>query len=209
MFPQQNGDGVAALGWLLNTDFPATVQRLSEHLGLNGNGAVRQNGKPKIVATYDYRDEHSELLYQVVRYDCRDPKLFRQRAPKDGGGWTWSIKKVRKVPYCLPELTAADVASTVYIPEGEKDVDRLVKSALVATTNAGGAGKWQAAFADFLVGRPVAILPDNDKAGRDHAEKVARSLVGKAMSIKVIELPGLSEKGDVSDWLDSGGLSKS
>jgi len=39
--------------------------------------------KPRIVATYPYRDESGELLFQVVRYE---PKKFKQRRPKPGGG---------------------------------------------------------------------------------------------------------------------------
>src|SRR5690606_38796006 len=37
------------------------------------------NGKPRIVATYEYRDEASDLLFQVVRFE---PKDFRQRRPR-------------------------------------------------------------------------------------------------------------------------------
>ena len=44
------------------------------------------NEKPRIVGTYDYRDEAGKLLLQVVRYE---PKDFRQRRPKAGGGWNW------------------------------------------------------------------------------------------------------------------------
>ena len=89
--------------------------------------------------------------------------------------------------------------------EGEKDADRLGTYDLVATTNPMGAGKWRDEYAEALRGRAVAILPDNDEPGRQHALEVARSLQGKAVSIKVVELPGLPEKGDVSDWLDAGG----
>jgi putative DNA primase/helicase len=199
---QNCGDGIASLQWLTGDTFPDTIKRLAAHLGVNGNGNHSKNVKSKIVVTYDYREEQNELLYQICRMD---PKDFRQRRPKAGGEWNLTVKGVRKVPYRLPELLAADLAALVFIPEGEKDADRLVKSGLVATTNAGGAGKWEAAFAEFLVGRNVVVLADNDAAGRNHAKKVARSLVGKAASIKVIELPGLPEKGDVSDWFDAGG----
>jgi len=48
------------------------------------------------------------------------------------------------------------------------------------------------------------ILADNDDAGRKHAQIVARSLRGVAASIKVVDLPGLPAKGDVSDYLDTG-----
>ena len=51
----------------------------------------------------------------------------------------------------------------------------------------------------------MVILPDNDQPGRDHAQKVARSLHGIAASVKIVELPDLPAKGDVSDWLDAGG----
>ena len=53
--------------------------------------------------------------------------------------------------------------------------------------------------------RILVVLPDNDEPGRRHAEKVAKSLWSKAASIKVLKLPGLPDKGDVSDWLDAGG----
>jgi len=38
---------------------------------------------------------------------------------------------------------------------------------------------------------------------------VAQSLVGKAKSIRMLELPNLPPKGDVSDWLEAGGTKKS
>jgi len=50
----------------------------------------------------------------------------------------------------------------------------------------------------------VAILPDNDEPGRKHARDVALSLRGIATQVKVVDLPGLPKKGDVSDWLAAG-----
>jgi hypothetical protein len=99
--------------------------------------------KPKlgpIVATYDYCDEHGAVLFQVVRFA---PKTFRQRQPKDAD-WSWKMDGVRRVLYRLPELLAGDLTTTVFIAEGEKDADALVKLGLLATTNVSGAGKWHA-----------------------------------------------------------------
>jgi putative DNA primase/helicase len=48
------------------------------------------------------------------------------------------------------------------------------------------------------------VLPDNDDPGRAHAQSVAQALLGIAVTVKCIELPGLPEKGDVSDWLAEG-----
>ena len=50
----------------------------------------------------------------------------------------------------------------------------------------------------------VVIIPDNDGAGKKHAEQVANSLYGIAAEIRIIELPDVPDKGDVSDWLDAG-----
>lgn len=149
---------------------------------------------------YDYRDESGALLFQKVRYPG---KRFLQRRPDGNGGWIWNLKGVRQVLYRLPEVVGSpDVL--VFVVEGEKDVDTLARHGLLATTNPGGAGKWQAAFSKALSGRDVVILPDNDDPGRRHAEQVATSLHGLAQSVRVVALPGLPAKGDVSDWLGAG-----
>jgi hypothetical protein len=44
-------------------------------------------------------------------------------------------------------------------------------------------------YSESLRGAHVVIFPTNDKLGRKHAEHVAKSLWGKAKSIKLIELP--------------------
>ena len=114
------------------------------------------------------------------------------------------MQGVRRVLYKLPGLVATPRDIPVYIVEGEKDADRLWSLGLPATTNPGGAGKWLPEFNESLRGRPVGILPDNDEAGRRHAQKVAESLCNVAACVKIVELPGLPHKGDVSDWLDAG-----
>jgi hypothetical protein len=91
------------------------------------------------------------------------------------------------------------------VVEGEKDADNLARIGVLATCNAGGAGKWTADHAEFLRRRRAIIVPDNDDAGRKHAQQVAQSLNGIAESVRVVELPGLPAKGDASDWLAAGG----
>jgi len=163
--------------------------------------------KMTIAATYDYRDENGNLLFQVCRII---PKDFRQRRPDGNGGWIWDMKDVRRVIYRLREvIEAVNKDRTVYIVEGEKDVHSLEKLGLTATTNAGGAGKWLKEYSIFFnAGNQVVILPDNDQSGRDHAKKVASQLKERDVKVKIVELPGLPEKGDVSDWLAGGGTVK-
>ncbi len=156
----------------------------------------------KIVKTYDYQDESGKLLFQVVRFE---PKEFRQRRPDGKGGWVWNLEGVQRVPYRLPELITASMQDWIIIAEGEKDCDRLVELGFVATCCPMGAGKWRDEYNTYFETRLIAILGDNDKAGRDHVEQVARSLYGVAGEIRIFELPGLVEKADVSDWLDGDG----
>jgi putative DNA primase/helicase len=108
--------------------------------------------------------------------------------------------------YRLPEvLQAVAAGTTIYVPEGERDVETLRSLGLIATCNPMGVGKWRATYSATLRGAHVAILPDNDPPGRQHAEQVAQALYGVAASLKVVALPGLPEKGDVSDWMHAGG----
>ncbi len=183
-----------------NLDKPAAVAWLRERGHLAAPDVAPQHRRQ--VATYDYRDERGELLFQVVRFD---PKDFRQRRP-DGDGWTWKTAGVRRVLYRLPELIAAVKArQIVFVCEGEKAVDMLVSAGLEATCSPGGAGKWQAEYGAPLAGADVVILPDNDQPGRDHATSVTAALKGIVASVRVLELPGLPEKGDVADFLAAGG----
>ena len=169
------------------------------------NTQANTQKRGEIVATYDYHDPAGETLFQVVRYE---PKRFYQRRPDGNGDWIWNIKGVRRVLYRLPEVLAADSSSWIFVVEGERDSESLAAIGIVATTCPQGAGKWSKVDDSPLEGRRVAILPDNDKPGRKHAEQVARSLVGRAEQVRVAPLPDLPAKGDVTDWLEAGGTAE-
>lgn len=168
---------------------------------------TRQRGKGHVAATYPYHDAEGALLFEVVRLE---PKAFRQRRPDGAGGWVWSLKGVRRELYRLPQvLEAVRERRRVYVAEGEKDADRLAALGLVATTAPGGADKWARHYTEALAGAAdVVVLPDNDEAGAKHAAKVCAELDGKADLVRVLELPGLPPKGDVSDWLAKGGTAE-
>jgi hypothetical protein len=122
----------------------------------------------------------------------------------DYDGAEYRFRVCPRVPYRLPKLLNAE---TVYLPEGEKDVQTLEGWGLVASCNSGGSGNstLYAGWTDYFRGRHVVILPDNDEPGRKHAAAVAAALVSVAASVRIVELPGLPAKGDVTDWRDAGG----
>lgn len=150
------------------------------------------------VAEYVYTDEKGNPLTKSIKYK---PKGFSQLRWEDNK-WKWGLGKTRRVLYQLPKLIeAAEKDYTVYLVEGEKDVHSLMKLGFIATTNPMGAGKWQKSYNKFLSDVNLVIIPDNDDPGKDHAKNIATYLNGLAQSIKILTLPGLREKEDVSDWI--------
>ena len=148
------------------------------------------------------------MLYRVERRGKGAAPPFLQHGPDGRGGFHSArgcMQGVRRVPYRLPELIAADPAELVFLCEGEKDADRLSAAGLIATTNPGGAGKFTRELAPPLKGRSVVLLQDNDDAGAAHVAAAAAALEGIAAKAVPLLLPGLPPKGDVSDWLAAGG----
>ena len=189
---------------------PSDKAAVTAYLGRIGvfNGSA--SGKPpdKI---YSYRDENGTLLYQVLRFDgAEGKKRFSQRAPDGNGGWHWNLNGVRRVLYKLPELISElkeKRPEMVYVAEGEKDVDALREHEMAATTNPGGAGKWRAEYSEQLRASGsecIVIFPDNDEAGEKHALSIAGFCRTASLRVKIVKLPGLPPKGDVSDFFNSG-----
>lgn len=197
-----------------------TARQVVEAMGLELSDLFAEERKkaesaiPKhqwpVTATYVYRDEAGAPLYRVLRktsHDTGDKTFVQQRA--NGSSWVDGLGDVRRVLYRLPELLAADPTAPVFNVEGEKDVDNLAAIGIIATTNACGASSWKGElFAEAHRGRRVFVIPDNDKAGEARAKSVAESLRGVAASVTILRIPGLGPKGDVSDWLYTGGTAE-
>lgn len=168
----------------------------------NGNGADPKavHDRGKFVTAYDYTDANGGLLYQVCRYE---PKGFAQRRVV-GGKWVYGLGDVQRVLYRLPQvIEAVALKKDVFLVEGEKDADLLAEQGYVATTNPMGAGKWSPEYTKTLAGASVIVLPDNDEPGQAHAENVATELLATGAIVKVVQLPGLKPKGDVTDFVES------
>ncbi len=150
------------------------------------------------VDAYSYTDAKGVELFQVVRFE---PKQFAQRHRGADGAWVWNRGGAPAVLYRLDRLTAADPDTRVFIVEGERDVHTLERWGLLATTNAGGAGKWPRETS-VLAGRRVTIVPDRDEPGRRHARQVAAMLAGIAAEVHIVEVP---RGKDVTEFAALGG----
>jgi len=158
--------------------------------------------KKRIVATYDYVDEEGNLLFQVVRYE---PKNFKVRRKDKNGKWLYNLDGIEPILYRLPELIKSD--GMVFVTEGEKDADNLRSFGFTVTTAPFGAKKWREEFNKFFIGREVIILPDYDTPGIEHAITIAKSLDGKARSVRIVDPRSLNlgEKEDITNWIEKGG----
>ena len=172
-------------------DFGKILKGIADDFGITW-----EQQKSRIAKTYDYTDTGGNLLYQVCRME---PKDFRQRRPNGNGGWEWNLKGIQTVLYRLPEVLKAD---EVIIVEGEKDADNLSKLGFTATTSPMGARKWKPEYSEYLKGKQVVLIPDNDNEGREHMAQIGASLNGIA-SLKWIDLPDVPRKGDLSNFIST------
>lgn len=174
-------------------------------------------------AVYSYTDAEGKELFQVCRYayvqDGKRGKTFRQRRYDPKNPDANRLGYVNKVPselrdntlYKMPEITAAIAEHRpVYVVEGEKDVETLLRLGHVATCNPGGAGKWRESYSRLLAGADLIILPDcdtkeNDYTGQNHALDVALQSRPFARRVRLIDIkeacPELPPKGDISDMV--------
>lgn len=192
----------------------------SSHDGSDRSEIIGADGQPlttkkRVTYRYDYRDAGGRLLYQVQRYEWigkqgERRKIFSQRRPSGRGGWIDNLHGIEHQLYRQDDIAAARKGKdTIYLCEGEKDVDRLASLDLIATTNSGGASTWHERHAEALRGHNVVVLIDNDDAGRKRVHRVCHDLKKTTYSLKVLDLAefwaDIGDKDDVSNWLDRGG----
>jgi putative DNA primase/helicase len=200
------GGGIIELERALgNTDFRTARDEVFRIVGRVSSLNRNTRAKWHSTATYTYTDEMGSPLFRIFRLEpddraARDKKFYIERF--ESGSWIKGLGSTRRVPYHLPAILNAE---QVFISEGEKDADTVAAMGLVSTTCPLGAGKWTGEYSPYFKGKHAIVLMDNDDAGRAHATQVATEILPVAATVRVLELPDLPPKGDVSDWRSSGG----
>jgi len=142
-----------------------------------------------------YIQKHKGPGYRVVGFDeDGDPLL------KPGLG------DLEPILFGLPKLREAiENGEPVVHTEGCKDAITAQDKLGMAGVTSGGCKSWKSRFAqDYVGASEVWIIPDNDDEGRDYAQDVAQDQAGLVPIIKIVGLPDLEPKGDLTDWLDAG-----
>lgn len=183
--------------------------------------------RPKGIRYWDYPDRNGSPLARVERVDDGEgnKKIKQQRWDKDKKQWLYGLgtdKDLNKVARAsIPVYRYAEIRKaianneTIYLVEGEPCADLLWKLGLAATTNIGGGGKFTLTDSLDLQGaKLIVIVPDRDKKGIEHAEKVAEHFPDALWLYPFPESKAwenLPEKGglDIFDWITHEKLSVS
>lgn len=158
-----------------------------------------------LTGLYQYTDMNGYILFVRMRMDKTDgTKWIRPLSRDADGNWT-QLKEPTfsegKPLYNLQAI-AREPDKPVFIVEGEKCANALIKLGLIATTS-GGACSAKDANWQHLAGREVWIWPDNDDAGRQYASDVKAKLTALNCTVHIIDESALNlpVKGDCVDWM--------
>lgn len=161
----------------------------------------RYLGEP--IAVYEYLDESGVHVGSVIRWQRSSTEKEIRPISLHADGWRLEQMREPRPLLSLPAIATA--SGRIFVVEGEKCVDALAALGLLATTSAGGAQAAPRSDWRPLAGREVVILPDADEAGRKYAKEVARILheIDETTVVKIVEIEGLDEGGDVADLVDA------
>jgi len=177
-----------------------------------------KDGKPAFVVAGDegprvrgnelrrhvYRQGTVPVRIKIIKKDGKGA-LNAYRVSDADGVTGWQYKKpegFQQIPYFVPNADpfVAVINQPIFWTEGEKDVETVAALGGLAFTFGGVGDGDPPGCEQFVVGRRVVILADNDKPGREHAEKEAALASKGATSVKIIHFRELEDKQDVSDW---------
>jgi hypothetical protein len=181
--------------------------------------------RPKQTRYWEYPARDGSRLVRVVRSDDGEgnKKISQERWDKDKKRWVPGYGKDedanKVVRASIPIYRRAEVREAIakgepiHIVEGEPCADLLWKLGLAATTNIGGGGKFTLTDSMDLQGAElIVIVPDRDKKGIEHAEKVAEHFP-KALWLYPFPLSKVWENLpedhglDIADWIEHEKLS--
>jgi hypothetical protein len=163
-----------------------------------------ENGslKPGAEEVYEYHDKNGDLRFEKVRKQTNSASegIFL-RHPEKGNGMNGETY----LPYRLPDfpnLAKGDSLLMTY-HESESTADAVRELGIPATTTPlGPEMDIPSDVAPYFEGLQVVIFPDNDEEGHYHAGRVGEALLEVAKCVKIVELDGLEQGDDATDWIE-------
>lgn len=151
----------------------------------------------RLEAEYVYPDADGTVRLLKQRFRSPDgTKTFAWVHRNGSGSWETGKAEAPRRLYNLPAvLEAVRAGRAVLLVEGEKDADAATELGFAATTSPEAASV-DAELLAPLRDADVVIVGDNDGPGRKYVLAAAK-LLPRA---RVLALPGVAKKGDLSDW---------
>jgi hypothetical protein len=147
---------------------------------------------------YGFTSPSGEVLYAQAHKGSYYKKIGEDL-------WQEGLNGFPQVLYNLHELVeGVRAGKVIFHTEGPKDTETAKEKLDVVATTSGGTTSWRKEFRSYYVGADVVIVGDNDAKGRKYVAEVAEDLHPVARRVKVVELPGLGEAEDLTDWLEAG-----
>lgn len=190
-----------------NTDFPRIVDELSAKFGVITTEHLNTISSP-IERQHIYKNSDGGIFGKkiILKYPDGNKRVRWSLFDTETGEFLSSGGLAgRKAPLYNADLLQTSAETTLYIVEGEKDVDTLAKHGFLATTIPNGAGfsNWLETYNNGLQNRDVIIITDNDEQGRKYGRTVAKNVLKIAKSVKIVPsecvYPKCPEKSDISD----------
>ena len=172
----------------------------------NWKAYVEAREKRKIETIYNYVSIDGSYAFTKIRLEGK--KIIYGKLQNDrftyGLGHDVGRKSYKAIYGSLQAINKAIAENRpIFIPEGEKDADTLIKQGYTAFAY-GGVNDWQSDFATLVQGADVYILADNDEAGKRVAETIQNDIKAVAKSSKIIVPMPDTPKADVSDYFVAG-----
>lgn len=177
----------------------------SSNKGIDWRHYIEARERRKIEAVYNYVSCNGDYVFTKVRLQGK--KMLY--GILDNNRFTYGLRgqnrKQLKAIYGNPEAIKKAIQEDrpIFVPEGEKDVNTLIKQGYTAFAY-GSACDWQSDFAGLLKRANVIILADNDKPGEQVAKRIYDDLQGIAKSCKVIVPMPEQPKADITDYFEQG-----
>ena len=172
----------------------------------NWKAYVEAREKRRIEAVYNYVSINGAYAFTKIR--CEGKKIIYGKLQNDrftyGLGHDVGRKSYKAIYGSLQTINKAIAeGKPIFIPEGEKDADTLIKQGYTAFTY-GGVNDWQSDFATLVQRADVYILADNDEAGKRVAETIQNDIKTVAKSSKIIVPMPDTPKADITDYFNAG-----
>ena len=166
---------------------------------------IESREKRKIEAVYNYVSTNGEYAYTKIRLEgkkmlcgmLKDERFeygLKGRSKKEFNAIFGSILRIKE---------AIERNEPIFISEGEKDVNTLIKKGYAAFS-CGGANDWNKNVSELCNGAEVIILADNDDPGKKLAATIEKDLKGISKSVKIIVPMPDTPKADITDYFEEG-----